>query len=107
MDIPALREHVFLGTLGLVVLFFLQPAWVGGLVFAWGVVFATRAAFAALARLRPDLLGPGALGKQLSLAGLAVGGITAGLHPVGVVLGLALWPVSLWIWAARHVRHSR
>lgn len=107
MELPALRTHVFFGGLVLGFLFLFQPAWVGGFAFAWVAIFLSRLLFTALARLWPGLLGLWALGKHLGLAGLAVGGILGGLSPIGVVVGLALWPLSLWIWAVRHVRHSR
>lgn len=81
--------------------------WVGGFVFGCAVILLSRLLFSSLARFWPSLLGLWALGKQLGLAGLAIAGILLGLHPLGVALGLSLWPVSLWIWAVRHVRHSR
>lgn len=107
MEFPALRTHVLFGVLVLGFLLVFQPTWVGGFVLAWAAIFLSRFLFTTLARLWPGLLGLWALGKHLGLAGLAVGGILGGLSPIGVVVGLALWPLSLWIWAVRDVRHSR
>lgn len=107
MELPAFRTHVFFGGLVLGLLFLVQPTWVGGFVFAWAVIFMSRLLFAVLGRRWPGLLGLWALGKHLGLAGLAVGGILGGLSPMGVVVGLSLWPLSLGIWAVRHVRQSR
>lgn len=104
---PALRESAFLGVLTLVVLLFLAPEWAGGFVFGLAILWALRGAFTWIVRFWPQTLGLMAMGKNLALAGLAIGGILLGLNPVGVALGLFLWPVSLWIWALRHVRHSR
>ncbi|MCS7239737.1 MAG: hypothetical protein NZ651_00555 [Candidatus Bipolaricaulota bacterium] len=104
---PALRESAALGILALVVLWLCVPEWAGGFIFGFVTVLGMRSAFTWVARLWPQGMGLIALGKNLALAGLAIGGIFLGLNPVGVALGLFLWPVSLWIWAVRYVRHSR
>lgn len=91
----------------MVVLSLTKPEWLGGFVYAWFLVLAIRFVSTFLSRLRPGLLGLWAVGRQLGLAGMAIGGIFWGLNPIGVALGLFLWPLSLWIWTARHVLHGR
>ncbi|MBC7317659.1 hypothetical protein H5T57_00145 [Candidatus Bipolaricaulota bacterium] len=104
---PGIRETSIIGIITWVVLLFWIPSWAWAFFYGLAVVIGTRLLFAKLAVKFPDFLGLWALGKHLILAGLAIGGVIFGLHPVGVVLGLALWPLGLWLWAARHVRHSR
>ncbi len=104
---PALRESLLLGSLVWLGLLVLRPHWAWGFLYGFLLVFGTRLIFTNLLSRRPNLLGLLSLAKQLVLAGLSVGGILLGLSPIGVALGLFIWPVSLWIWAARHVRQGR
>ncbi|MBC7222048.1 hypothetical protein H5T56_03585 [Candidatus Bipolaricaulota bacterium] len=104
---PALRESLLLGSLALLGLFFFEPRWAWGFLYGFLVVFGTRLIFTKIISLKPGFLGFLALAKQLALVGLSVGGILLGLNPIGVALGLFIWPISVWIWAVRHVRHSR
>jgi len=104
---PALWESLVVGSSAWLGLLFFRPAWAWGFLYGFLIVFGTRLLFTRLALLRPELLGLTALGKQLLVAGLAIAGVLLGLNPIGVALGLFVWPLSLWVWAARHVRHSR
>lgn len=108
---PNIKESLGLGALGFLALFFLRPEWLPGFVYGFLLVFLVRLGYSrlsqSLAKGRAGVFALFALSKQLLLAGLAILGILSGLPPIGVALGLALWPVSLWIWAARHVREGR
>lgn len=104
---PALPESLALGLALGFVLRWLRPEWFWGAVFGVLAVLGTRALFLGIARRHPELLGLASLGKQVALGGLAVGGILLGFHPAGVVAGIAVWPVGLWLWAVRHVRDGR
>ena len=106
---PQLKESLALGALGFLALLFLRREWLPGFVYGFLLVFFVRWGYVYLARLghKAALLGLLAFAKQVLLAGLAILGILLGLPPIGVALGLFLWPLSLWIWAFRHVRESR
>jgi len=106
---PQLKESLALGALGFLALLFWRQEWLSGFVYGFLLIFFLRLGYSYLARLgqKSSILGLLALFKQVLLAGLAVFGILLGLPPIGVALGLSLWPISLWIWAFRHVRESR
>jgi len=106
---PQAKEGLVLGALGFLALLFLRREWLSGFVYAFFLVFFVRLGYVYLSRLGHKALSLGlwAFFKQIVLAGLAILGILLGLPPIGVALGLALWPISLWIWALRHVRESR
>jgi hypothetical protein len=101
---PGLWESLALGAFLVAMLLAFRPEWALGGLFGLGVGLGTRAIFTRVALGRPQYLALVSLGKQLSLAGLALMGILLGLHPVGVVLGIAVWPLSLWTWVGRRVR---
>ena len=106
---PQIKESLVLGVLGFLALLFLRREWLSGFVYGFLLVFFVRLGYVYLSRLghKAALLGLLAFFKQVLLGGLAILGILLGLPPIGVALGLSLWPISLWIWAFRHVRESR
>jgi len=106
---PQAKESLVLGVLGFLALLFLRREWLSGFVYGFLLVFFVRLGYVYLSRLghKGAVLGLLAFFKQIVLAGLAILGILLGLPPIGVALGLFLWPISLWIWAFRHVRESR
>jgi len=106
---PQIKESLVLGVFGFLALLFLRQEWLSGFVYGFLLVFVVRLGYVYLVRLghKSALLGLLAFVKQVLLAGLAILGILLGLPPIGVALGLFLWPLSLWIWAFRHVREGR
>ena len=106
---PQAKESLVLGVLGFLALLFLRREWLSGFVYGFLLVFFVRLGYVYLARFgrKAALLGLLAFLKQVLLAGFVVLGILLGLPPIGVALGLFLWPISLWIWAFRHVREGR
>jgi hypothetical protein len=106
---PQAKESLVLGVLGFLALLFLRREWLSGFVYGFLLFFFVRLGYVYLARFghKGAVRGLLAFFKQIVLAGLAILGILLGLPPIGVALGLFLWPISLWIWAFRHVREGR
>lgn len=109
---PGLKPALLLGAGAMVVLSLLRPPWALGVLVGLGAVGLARLLHArllglALAEGKRAAFVAAGLGRFGLLAGVAVLGVRWGADPLGVALGLALFPLGLWLELGLYVLRNR
>ncbi|MFN3347265.1 MAG: hypothetical protein ACK42E_05615 [Candidatus Bipolaricaulaceae bacterium] len=109
---PGLKAALTLGTGVILALTFFRPSLALGALLGLGAVVLSRLAYVRLlkrawAEGRPQALIAASLGKFGILTAAALLGIAVGGEPVGVAIGLFLFPLGLWLSLGFHVLRTR
>jgi len=109
---PGLKSALVLGAGVASALVFFRPELALGVVIGLGIVGLTRLLHLRLLRSawaegRPQAFVVAGLGKFGFLAAFALLSVALGVNPLGLALGLLLFPLGLWLELGFHVLRDR